>query len=257
MTVDDDVSGRVVILTGASRGIGRGLALHLARRGVHLVVTGRRRDRLDAVSSELDALGAEHLAVVGDVADRDGAFALAAAAVERFGRIDGLVANAQTFRSVTPLEDVTEADMDLLYGTGPKGTLWLMQAVFPHMRDQGWGRIVTMGSNGALNGAAGYGPYVASKEAIRGLTRVAAREWGRHGITVNCVCPVSVAHRTPPTDDPQRAAVFAATFANQPVARDGDAEDDIGPVVTFLLSDACRYMTGQTLMADGGAIMLR
>ena len=257
MTVDDDVTGRVVILTGGSRGIGRGLALHLARRGAHLVVTGRRRDRLDAVSDELDDLGAEHLAVVSDVADREACLALAAATVERFGRIDGLVANAQTFRSVTPLEDVTEADMDLLLDTGPKGTLWLMQAVFPHMRDQGWGRIVTMGSNGALNGAAGYGPYVGSKEAIRGLTRVAAREWGTHGIVVNCVCPVSVAHRTPPTDDPKRAAIFAATFASQPIARDGDAEDDIAPIVTFLLSDACRYMTGQTLMADGGAIMLR
>ena len=86
---------------------------------------------------------------------------------------------------------------------------------------------------------------------------MAAREWGVHGIVVNCVCPVSVAHRTPPTDDPKRAEIFAATFANQPIARDGDAEDDIAPIVTFLLSDACRYMTGQTLMADGGAIMLR
>jgi NAD(P)-dependent dehydrogenase (short-subunit alcohol dehydrogenase family) len=257
MTVDDDVTGKVVILTGASRGIGRGLALHLARRGAHLVVTGRKPERLEALSAELDGLGVEHLAMVSNVADREGALALAAATVERFGRIDGLVANAQTFRSVTPLEEVTEADMDLLFDTGPKGTLWLMQAVFPHMRDQGWGRIVTMGSNGALNGAAGYGPYVGSKEAIRGLTRVAAREWGVHGIVVNCVCPVSVAHRTPPTDDPKRAEIFAATFANQPIARDGDAEDDIAPIVTFLLSDACRYMTGQTLMADGGAIMLR
>jgi 2-hydroxycyclohexanecarboxyl-CoA dehydrogenase len=256
MTVDDDVTGRVVILTGASRGIGRGLALHLARRGAHLVVTGRRPERLEALSAELDGLGAEHLAMVSNVADRDGSLALAAATVERFGRIDGLVANAQTFRSVTPLEEVTEVDMDVLFDTGPKGTLWLMQAVFPHMRDQGWGRIVTMGSNGALLGAAGYGPYVGSKEAIRGLTRVAAREWGRHGIVVNCVCPVSAGHRAPPADDPERAAIFAATFANQPIARDGDAEDDIAPLVTFLLSDACRYMTGQTLMADGGAIML-
>ena len=236
-------------------GIGRGLALHLARRGAHLVVTGRRPERLEALSADLDALGAEHLALVSNVADREGALTLAAATVERFGRIDGLVANAQTFRSVTPLEEVTEVDMDVLFDTGPKGTLWLMQAVFPHMRDQGWGRIVTMGSNGALLGAAGYGPYVGSKEAIRGLTRVAAREWGKHGIVVNCVCPVSAGHRAPPADDPERAAIFAATFANQPIARDGDAEDDIAPIVTFLLSDACRYMTGQTVMADGGAIM--
>jgi NAD(P)-dependent dehydrogenase (short-subunit alcohol dehydrogenase family) len=255
--VDDDVTGKVVVVTGGTRGIGRGLALHLARRGARLVVTGRRRDRLDAVAAELDALGAPHLAAVSDVADREAAFELVARTVEHFGRVDGLVANAQTFRSVTPLEEVTEGDMDLLFDTGPKGTLWLMQAVFPHMRDRGWGRIVTMGSNGGLMGSAGYGPYAASKEAIRGLTRVAAREWGQHGIVVNCVCPVSIAHRSRPDDDPKRAAMYDATFSAQPVARDGDAEDDIAPIVTFLLSDACRYMTGQTVMADGGAIMLR
>ncbi len=219
-------------------------------------MTGRKPERLEEIGAELDALGADHLAMVSNVADRDGCLALAAATLNHFGRIDGLVANAQTFRSVTPLEEVTESDMDLLLDTGPKGTLWLMQAVFPHMRDQGWGRIVTMGSNGALSGAAGYGPYVSSKEAIRGLTRVAAREWGNLGIIVNCVCPVSAAHRTPPEPGSERAKMWEATYAAQPISRDGDAEDDIGPIVTFLLSDACRYMTGQTLMADGGAIML-
>jgi 2-hydroxycyclohexanecarboxyl-CoA dehydrogenase len=253
---DDDLAGRVVVVTGATRGIGRGIALHLARRGVRLAVTGRKQQRLDEFRSELATLGEEPVARTVNVADRHGSFSLVEETMDRFGRIDGLVANAQTFRPVTALEDVTEADMDTLVETGPKGTLWSMQAVFPHMRERGWGRIVTMGSNGALLGSAGFGPYSASKEAIRGLTRVAAREWGRYGIVVNCVCPVSVAHRSPPTE-PERAAAFAATFADQPIARDGDAETDIAPVVAFLLSDACGYMTGQTIMADGGAIMLR
>jgi NAD(P)-dependent dehydrogenase (short-subunit alcohol dehydrogenase family) len=245
-----------VIITGASKGVGRGIALHLARGGARLTITARRPDALEAVSAELDALDAPHVAAQLNVADRDGAFELAARTVAEFGRIDGLVANAQTFRSVTPLAEVTERDMNTLLDTGPKGTLWGMQSVFPYMRDQGRGRIITMGSNAALLGAAGYGPYVSSKEAIRGLTRTAAREWGQYGITVNAVCPVSAAHRAPPADDPDRAAMFAATYKNQPIPRDGDAEDDIGPVVAFLLSDASRYMTGQTLMVDGGAIML-
>lgn len=252
-----DVKDRVVIVTGASRGVGRGIALHLAKLGAHLVVTGRKPERLQAFCQELQELGTEVLSSTVNVSDRDGTFALVAETVERFGRVDGLVANAQTFRPVTPLADVTESDIDLLVDTGPKGTLWGMQAVYPHMRDRGWGRIVTMGSNGALMGASGYGPYTASKEAIRGLTRVAAREWGPLGITVNCVCPVSAAHRLPPGGDPDREAVFAATYASQPIPRDGDAEHDIGPVVAFLLSDASRYITGQTIMADGGAIMLR
>ena len=146
--------------------------------------------------------------------------------------------------------------MDVLLNTGPKGTLWGMQAVFPHMRDQGRGRIVTMGSNAALLGAAGYAPYASSKEAIRALTRSAAREWGTFGITVNCVCPVSAAHRAPPGDDADRVAVFAETYAKTSRSP-GTAtpRTTSAPVVPFLLSDASRYMTGQTLMADGGAFL--
>jgi NAD(P)-dependent dehydrogenase (short-subunit alcohol dehydrogenase family) len=253
--VDSGVAGRVVIVTGASRGIGKGIVLHLAREGARLVVTGRKPERLEALSKELDALGADHLARPTNVADRDGAFDLVAETVERFGRVDALVANAQTFRSVTPLADVTEADMDLLLDTGPKGTLWGMQAVFPRMRDRQWGRIVTMGSHAGLLGAVGYAPYASSKEAIRALTRAAAREWGQYGITVNCICPVSIAHRAPPADDPARVAAYKATFADQPIPRDGDAQDDIAPVVSFLLSEASRYVTGQTIMVDGGAFM--
>jgi NAD(P)-dependent dehydrogenase (short-subunit alcohol dehydrogenase family) len=252
---DSSVEGRVVIVTGASRGIGRGIALHLARHGARLAVTGRKPDRLAALAEELDAIDAEHVELAVDVADRDGAFDLVEQTVNRFGRVDGLVANAQTFRSVTPLADVTESDMDVLLNTGPKGTLWGMQAVFPHMRDQGWGRIVTMGSHAGLLGAVGYAPYASSKEAIRALTRAAAREWGQYGIVVNCICPVSIGHRAPPGDDPARVAAFQATFADQPIARDGDAEHDIAPVVSFLLSDASQYVTGQTFMVDGGAFM--
>jgi NAD(P)-dependent dehydrogenase (short-subunit alcohol dehydrogenase family) len=249
-------AGRVVIVTGASRGIGRGIAHHLARDGARLAITGRRPERLDAAAAELAGLGADVLAVAGDVADRAGAFALVERTLERFGRVDGLVANAQTFRSVTPLDEVTPADMDLLLSTGPLGTLWAMQAAFPPMRDQGGGRIVTMGSAMGMTGAAGYGPYSASKEAIRSLTRTAAREWGRYGILVNCVCPASVAHRMPPAgDDPDRAAAYASMYADHPLGRDGDPELDVAPVVAFLLSEECRYVNGETIMVDGGGML--
>jgi NAD(P)-dependent dehydrogenase (short-subunit alcohol dehydrogenase family) len=252
--VTGDVRDRVVIVTGASRGIGRGIARYLASAGASLVITGRKRERLDTVAAELDELGAANLAVAGDVADRAGAFALAAATADRFGRIDGLVANAQSFRPVMPLEEVGPTDMDLLFDTGPKGTLWLMQAVLPHMRALNWGRIVTMGSAVGMTGAAGYGPYSSSKEAIRSLTRTAAKEWARFGVVVNCVCPASAGHRVPP-NDPARRQTFDAMYKEHPMGRDGDPEADIAPVVAFLLSDACRYLNGQTLMVDGGGIL--
>jgi NAD(P)-dependent dehydrogenase (short-subunit alcohol dehydrogenase family) len=248
------MANRVVIVTGASRGIGLGIARYLGRRGVLLTITARREERLRAAAGELDAEGISVLAVAGDVGDREAVHEMVRHTVERFGRVDGLVNNAQSFRPVMPLEEVLPADMDLLFDTGPKGSLWAMQAVFPFMKAQGGGRIVNVGSVMGLRGSPGYGPYGASKEAIRGLTRIAAQEWGRHGIIVNCVCPASAGHRLPP-DDPMRRAGFEALYKNHPLGRDGDAESDIAPVVSFLLSDECRYMTGETLMVDGGGYM--
>ncbi len=252
----DDLEDHVVIITGATRGIGRGIAHHVGKRGAHVVITGRKPDRLQTAADELAELAISHLAVVGDVADQAANVDVVSQALERFERIDGIVANAQSFRPVTALEDVTMDDVDLLFDTGPKGTLWLMQAALPHFVDAGRGRIVTMGTAMGLTGAPGYGPYAASNEAIRSLTRTAAREWGRHGVTANCVLPASVAHRQPPAgSDPEREAAFAAMYDDHPLGRDGDAEHDIAPVVAFLLSDASRYVTGQTLMADGGGVM--
>ena len=251
-----DLRGRVVIVTGGTRGIGLGVARHLGRRGATVVITGRRQARLDEASTMLDAEGITHLAAIADVADRDRAFELVDETVTAFDRLDGLVLNAQSFRPVTPLLDVTESDMDLLFDTGPKGSLWLMQAAHPHFATRNWGRIVTMGTSMGLTGGPGYGPYAASNEAIRSLTRTAAREWGRDGITVNCILPASAGHRAPVAgSDPAREAAFAAMYDDNPVGRDGDAIDDIGPVLAFLLSDASRYVTGQTVSVDGGGIL--
>ncbi|MEM7142583.1 MAG: SDR family NAD(P)-dependent oxidoreductase [Actinomycetota bacterium] len=254
--VHHDLAGHVVAITGASRGIGRGIALHLGERGATLVIAARLPERLDAVSTELTSRDVDHVTVTGDVASGETNAAIVAAAVESFGRLDGVVANAQSFRPVTRLEDVTAADMDLLYDTGPKATLLLMQAALPHFVAAGRGRVVTLATAMGLTGAPGYGPYAASNEAIRSLTRTAAREWGRHGVTVNCVLPASAAHRLPPAgSDPDREAAFAAMYADHPLGRDGDPERDIAPVVAFLLSDASQYVTGQSLMADGGGLM--
>lgn len=253
----DDLDGTTVVVTGASKGVGRGIARYLAERGARLVVSARGQAGLDALSAELDELDAAHVARAADAADRDANFRLVQAAVDTFGTVDGIVANAVTSTDPVGVEDLRDEDLDVPYAAGVKGTVWLMQAAFPVMRAQGHGRMVTFGSNAALAGVASYGAYSAAKEAIRGITRTAASEWGRYGITVNCVCPVSVRHHTPGLDDPEALAKFERSFRHQPLPRDGRLEEDIAPVVGFLLSDASAFMTGQTLMADGGRIMLR
>jgi NAD(P)-dependent dehydrogenase (short-subunit alcohol dehydrogenase family) len=253
----ESLEGNVVVVTGATRGVGRGIARHLAGRGARLVVSARGEEGLAALSSELDDLGAAHVARTADAGDRDANFALVDAAVQEFGTVDGIVANAVTSNPPVPVEALTDADLDLPFTASVKGTVWLMQAAFPLMKEQGRGRIVTFGSNAALNGVPTYSAYSAAKEAIRAITRTAAAEWGKYGITVNSVCPVSVRHHTPGLDDPEALARFERGFAKQPIPRDGRLEEDIAPVVGFLLSDASAYVTGQTMMADGGRIMLR
>ncbi len=246
------VEGKVVIVTGAGKGIGKGMALHLGKGGASLVVAEWKPDLLREACAELDALGVPNLGVACDVQRRDQIEAMVAAAVERFGRVDCLVNNAQTFRPLAPIAEVTEHDVDVFHTSGVKGTLWAMQAVYPHMRRQGWGRIVNFASSMGITGGRGFAAYNASKEAIRALTRTAAREWAVDGIVVNAIAPAAAAHHG---EAATRSEGYRVFVENCPMQRQGDPELDIVAVAWFLCSDACRYLTGQTFMVDGGAFM--
>ena len=246
------VEGKVVVVTGAGRGVGRGMALHLARGGARVVVAEWKPHLLAETCAELTAIGAENLGVVCDIQERDQIAAMVEQTVDRFGRVDGLINNAQTFRPLAPVAVVSEDDVDVFYRSGVKGTLWAMQAVYPHMKAQRWGRIVNFASSMGITGGTGFAAYNASKEAIRALTRTAAREWAADGIVVNAIAPAAAAHH----GDAARASEGYRVFVeNCPMQRQGDPELDIGPIAWFLCSDACRYLTGHTFMADGGAFM--
>jgi len=254
MEAEHGVRGLVVIVTGAGQGIGRGIAHHLGKHGANIVVAEWKEHRVERTVDELEELGVESIGVVCDIMQRDQVEAMVAATVDRFGRVDALVNNAQTFRPTAPLADVEEEDVDVFYTSGVKGTLWAMQAVHPHMVANGWGRIVNFASAAGITGMRGYGAYNASKEAIRAITRTAAREWGRDGIVVNCVAPGAASKRG--LDSAARDTEAYQQFLREhPIGRQGDPEHDIAPVVLFLCSDACRFLTGQTLMVDGGGFL--
>ncbi|MDQ1474798.1 MAG: hypothetical protein QOE62_27, partial [Actinomycetota bacterium] len=188
------VDDKVIIVTGSGRGVGKGMALHLGKGGARVVVAEWKEHLLTETCAELTALGVENLGVVCDIQRKDQIDAMVARTVERFGRVDALVNNAQTFRPLAAIADVTEDDVDVFYTSGVKGTLWAMQAVYPHMKAQGWGRIVNFASSMGITGGTGFAAYNASKEAIRALTRTAAREWGADGIVVNAIAPAAATH---------------------------------------------------------------
>ncbi len=246
------VDGKVIIVTGSGRGVGLGIARHLGRGGAKIVVAEWNPERLSAAVSELAELGVDVLGVRTDIMVRDEIDAMVASSIERFGRVDGLVNNAQTFRPMAPMATVSDDDLDVFYRSGVGGTLAAMQAVYPTMAAQGWGRIINFASSMGITGGRGFGAYNASKEAVRALTRTAAREWAADGIVLNCIAPAAADHHG---DAAKQSEGYRTFVENCPMGRQGDPETDIGPIAWFLCSDACRYLTGHTFMADGGAFM--
>jgi len=247
------VEGRVVVITGAGQGIGRGMALHLGRNGAVVVVVDWKSHRVERTVADLEAVGATSLGLTCDITDHRSILDMVTATTDGFGRLDALINNAHTFTAKSSLADIEDSDIDTNHAT-VKGTLWAMQAVHPHMKDAGWGRIVNFASAAGITGMAEYGAYNAAKEAIRALTRTAAREWGRDGIVVNAIAPGAASKRGQEAAQ-RNEAEFREFMRDHPMGRQGDPETDIGPVALFLCSDACRFLTGQTFMVDGGAFL--
>jgi NAD(P)-dependent dehydrogenase (short-subunit alcohol dehydrogenase family) len=250
------LQGKVCIVTGAGQGVGRGIALAFAREGATVAVVEFNEQSGQQVAAEVEGLGSKSLFVHCDVADRASVDAAVAAVVETFGGIDVLVNNAQRAPAgPTPLVEHTDEIVDLCFSTGFRGTLYFMQACYPHLKER-TGKIVNFASAAGLEGQQGMAAYGASKEAIRALSKTAAREWGPDGINVNIVCPLAKSPGVVKLLEIAPEMERRMTKGN-PIARIGDCEEDIAPVVVFLAGDESRYVTGQTLCADGGAFLIR
>jgi gluconate 5-dehydrogenase len=244
-----DLSGRVALVTGASRGLGQYFARALARAGADIALTSRDVQSLPAFAGEVHAFGRQSFSVALDVRDYNSIQSAVAAIEAHFGHIDILVNNAGCNIRKLAL-DVTWEDWNTVLDTNLRGSFFVAQAVARGMIQRGYGRIINIGSVTCVAGYAGLGPYGASRGGIKQLTMSLADDWGKYGITVNCLAPGWF--RTQQNEVMYQNAEWVEYLTDRiPLKRPG-RPDDLDGAVVFLASESSRYVTGQTLLVDGG-----
>lgn len=242
---------KVVIITGGGKGIGYGIAQSFAEEGANLVLTGRTESTLLKAKEELEKqYKIEVLTVTADGANEEAVQNVVDKAIEKFGRLDTVVNNAQISASGVMLADHTKADFDKAIYSGLYASFFYMRAALPHLKKTK-GSIVNFASGAGLSGKIGQSSYAAAKEGIRGMSRVAANEWGEFGVRVNVVCPLAM---TPGLEQwrEEYPDLYEKTIQGIPLGRFGDPKNDIGKVVVFLASEDAAYITGETITVQGG-----
>jgi len=244
-----DLTGQVAIVTGTSRGLGQYFARALARAGADLILTSRRSKTLAAFADEIHALGRRTVSLDLDVRDPDSIQQFAREAESAFGAIHILVNNAGC-NVRKPALDVTWDDWNLVLDTNLRGSFFVAQAIARGMIQRNYGRIINIGSVTSLFGYSGLAPYGASRGGIRQLTMSLASDWGPHGVTVNCLAPgwFRTAQNQVMYEDQEWVSSLVERI---PLRRPG-APNDLDGAIVFLASEASRYVTGQTLLVDGG-----
>ncbi|MBU6269445.1 MAG: SDR family oxidoreductase [Sphingomonadales bacterium] len=241
------LAGRTAVITGAGAGIGRGIARRFAAEGASVIVAEYDVESGGACADEIVAAGGKARFVAVDVAER----ASVAAMMAQAGPVDIVVNNAWRSQGIARIERKDDAMFDASLRVALFAAKWTMEAALPHMRAQGWGRVVNLASLNGVNAHMGSADYNVAKEALRAYTRTAAREWAGWGICCNLICPAALAASTRRVMAQQPGMIERIERAN-PMGRMGDPETDIAPVAVFLASDDARYLTGNTLFVDGG-----
>ena len=244
-----DLAGKVAIVTGTSRGLGQYFARALANAGADLIITSRDEESLGPFKAEIEALGKKALPLALDVRDYDSIQKMAEAAYEAYGQIDILVNNAGC-NVRKPAVEISWDDWNLVLDTNLRGSFFVAQAVAKKMIPRRYGRIINIGSVTTVAGYAGITPYCSSRGGVKQMTMSLADDWGPYGITVNCLAPGWF--KTEQTKALYENKGWLDYIIDRiPLKRPGQPNDLDGAVV-FLASDASEYMTGQTLLIDGG-----
>lgn len=248
------LEGKVAIITGAGQGIGEAVASAFAREGAKVIITGRTAGKLADVATRIAEAGGTVIPLVATAGNQDESRRTVDLAISEWGRIDVLVNNAHSFTDYLPLEDpAMEEHCKVDFQSAFFGSLQLMQACFPHMASQGGGSIINFGSGFGIRCEPGFLAYAASKEAIRALSKTAAREWGKHNIRVNTILPSALSPKA--KWYLEESKTYDLELAKVAMGRFG-APEDIAPAAIFLASDDSVFVTGQTLGVEGGVTML-
>lgn len=242
----------VTLITGGGKGIGFGLASAFAREGSNIVITGRTESRLIEAKKKLeDQYGVEVLAIVADGADEEQIKGVISQTIEKFGKINTLINNAQASSSGLPLIEHTKKDIDLAINSGLYATFFYMREAYPYLKETR-GSVINFASGAGFFGKPGQSSYAAAKEGIRGLSRVAATEWGPDGIRVNMIAPLAMTESLREWKE-NYPELFERTIQGIPLGRFADPMEDIGRVAVFLASDDASYITGETISLQGGS----
>lgn len=248
------MENKTVIITGGGKGggIGYGISTAFAKEGANLVITGRNTKKLDDAKEELERLyGIKVLTVQADGGEEEQVKNVINKTIETFGSIHVLINNAQNSASGVMLVDHTKEDFDKAIYSGLYADFFYMKHAFPYLKETK-GSVINFASGAGLFGKPGQSSYAAAKEGIRGLSRVAATEWGQYGINVNVICPLVM---TSALEQWKEAYpdVYEQTIKGIPLGRFGDAEKDIGGTCLFLASEAASYISGETITMQGGS----
>jgi NAD(P)-dependent dehydrogenase (short-subunit alcohol dehydrogenase family) len=248
-----ELDGKVAIVTGAARGIGKGMATALGKAGAAVTITDIRKETLDQTSAEFDGLGITHLAIVADGTRDDDVVGAVQQTVDAFGRLDMVINNAQGSVTGVNLEEQSVDDVMVALDSGFLASFRYMKAAYPHLKET-QGTVVNFASQAGLIGNWGMVGYNCAKEANRALTRTAAREWAKDNITVNCIIPGMLTEGSKEFFD-ANPEHYKHSLANIPLGRLGDPEKDAGALVVFLASEGAHYLTGETFNIDGGRVL--